>query len=134
MTTYQVTAWCVVPYYTTFELEANSIADALEKAKLQALDEYGEPCGGGESDWDEFEIVSEGDADEYVRHLEPERLAENAALELRDSLQRGINLAQQVVGSWEGGDLAAAVRALSQWLGDARTAINKTTKPQEDTL
>lgn len=128
MTTYEVTAWCVVPYYTTFELDASSIADALEKAKVQARDECGEPCGGGESGWDEFEIVSQGDVDEYILHLEPQRLAENAALELRDALLCGIGLAQQVVDSWERGDLAAAVRALSQWLPDARAAINKATK------
>jgi hypothetical protein len=129
MTTYQVTAWCVVPYYTIFELEAGSIDEALEKAKRQARDEYGEPCGGGDSDWDEFEIVSEGDADEYIRHLEPSRLAENAALESRDALQHGIDVAQRVLDSWERGDLAQTVRALSQWLADARAAINKATKP-----
>lgn len=128
MTTYQISAWCAVPYYTTFELEANCIDDALEKAKRQALEACGEPCGGGESDWDEFEIVSEGDADEYIRYLEPSRLAENAALELRDELQRGTNVAQQVVDVWERGDLAAAVRALSTWLADARAALDKATK------
>jgi len=61
----------------------------VEKAKLQARNEYGEPCGGGESGWDEFEIVSEGDAAEYVRHVEPSTSAANAALELRDALQQG---------------------------------------------
>jgi hypothetical protein len=127
MTTYEVTAWCSVPYYTTFEIEADSVEEALRKAKRQARDEYGEPCGG-ESKWDEFEIVSEGETDEYIRHLEPSRLAENAALELRDELQRGVNLAQKVGHSWERGDLAAAVRALSQWIIDARSAVDRATK------
>ncbi len=127
MTTYQVTAWCSVPYYTTFDIDADSIGEALEKAGHHALDEYGEPCGGGESDWDEFEIVSEGDASQYIRHLTPDRLAENAALEFRDELQRGINTAQQIVDSWERGDLAAAVRELAQWLAEARATLNRAT-------
>jgi hypothetical protein len=127
MTTYEVTAWCSVPYYTTFELDADTIHEALEKAKLQARDECGEPCGGGESEWDEFEIVSESDAAECVRYLEPAWLAVIAAKELRDELQRGANIAQQVVDSWEKGDLAGAVRVLSQWLDDARATLNKAT-------
>jgi hypothetical protein len=126
MTTYEVTAWCSVPYYTTFELDAASIGEALEKAKHQARDEYGEACGGGESDWDEFEISSD---DESLSYLEPARLAANAALELLDALQHGTSIAQQVVDSWERGDLAGTVRALSQWSVDARATLNKATKP-----
>src|SRR5271165_918730 len=105
MTTYNVTAWCSVPYYTTFELEADSLTEALTKAKVQVRAEYGEPCSGGESDWDEFEVTSEGDTDEVLRHLEPSRLAANAGTQLRDALQNGLTIAQQVADSWEQGDL-----------------------------
>ncbi len=108
MTTYEVTAWCSVPYFTIFDVEAGSIGEALEKAKVQAKDEYGEPSD--RADWDEFYIVSEGDSDEHVLHLEPPRLAEIAALELLEQLQRGVDHVQSIVDSWERGDLAAAAR------------------------
>ena len=128
MTTYEVTAWCSVPYYTTFDLDAGSIGEALDKARRRVRDEYGEPCGGGESDWDEFEITSEGDSSEYVKHLEPSRLAEIAATELLDALRHGTDTAQRVLDSWERGDLAGSIRALSQWLSAALAAINQATK------
>ena len=126
MTNYQVTAWCQVSYYTTFELDAADIDDALKQARLRAKEECGEPCGG-EYPWDEFEITSE-DAAEYARHLEPSWLAAITADELLDALRHGTGIAQRVVDSWDQGDLAGAVRALSQWLPDARVAIDKATK------
>lgn len=128
MTTYQVSAWCSVPHYTVFDVDAGSIEEALEKAKLQAKDEYGEPCDGAKCDWDEFAIVSEPDAVEHLVYLEPSRLAENAALELLDQLQRGVNHAQCVLDSWERGDLAAAIRTMAGWLADARGTINQATR------
>lgn len=128
MTTYQVTAWCSVPHYATFDVDADSIGEALEKARSQAKDEYGEPCDGAECDWDEFEIASEGAADEYIRHLEPSRSAKNAAPELLDQLERGVIYAQSIVDSWGQGDLAAAVRAISEWLADARATLDQATK------
>jgi hypothetical protein len=86
MTAYQVTAWCAVPHYTVFDVEAENMTEALEKARTQAQGEYGEPCdGGAKCDWDEFEIVSEEDADEHVRYLEPALSAEIAAPELLEA-------------------------------------------------
>jgi hypothetical protein len=126
MTTYEVTAWCSVPYFTIFDVEAGSIGEALEKAKVQAKDEYGEPSD--RADWDEFYIVSEGDSDEHVLHLEPPRLAEIAALELLEQLQRGVDHVQSIVDSWERGDLAAAVRDLTLWLPEARATLKKATE------
>ncbi len=126
MTTYEVTAWCSFPYYTTFEIDAENINEALEKAKHRARDEYGEPCDNGESDWDEFDISSD---DESLKYLEPARLAANAGLQLLDALQSGTTIAQHVLDSWERGDLAGTVRALSQWLEGSRAVINKATKP-----
>ena len=126
MSTYHVTAWCQVSYYATFDLDAKNIDEALKQAKLRARDECGEPCGG-EYPWDEFEITSENAA-EHVRHLEPSWLAAIAADELLDTLQRGVALAESVVDSWDGGDLAGALRALSQWLAGASAAIAKATK------
>jgi hypothetical protein len=126
MTTYEVTAWCNVPYYATFELKAANLAEALKKAKLRAKKECGEPCGG-DSEWDEFEIMSVADAAQYLRHLEPAWLASIAALDLRDALQAGIQHAQAIALSWQSGDLAGAVRALSEWLPCARDALAKAT-------
>lgn len=88
MTIYHVTAWCTLPHYTTFEVDAGSIDEALEKAKEQASDEYPEPCDGAQIDWDEFEIFPEGDEAELIRYLEPPRLAENAAPALLAALCR----------------------------------------------
>ena len=85
MTTYQVTAWCSVPYYTTFDVDADNIHKALEKAKQQAREECGEPCGGGESEWDEFQIVSDA---ECLGYLETSRQAANAAPALLAALSR----------------------------------------------
>jgi hypothetical protein len=127
MTTYLVTAWCSIQHYATFDVEAGSIAEALEKAKVGSQDEYGEPCDGAKCEWDEFEIVSEGDADEHIRHLEPARLAENAASELLAALQNGVAHAQTIVDSWDRGDLASAVRAMAQWLTGARETLKQAT-------
>lgn len=43
MAIYEVRAWCVVPHYTAFDVEAASIDEALEKARIRAHDEYGSP-------------------------------------------------------------------------------------------
>ncbi len=128
MTTYQVIAWCSVPHRTTFDVEAGSVEEALEKAREKAKDTYGEPCDGASHDWDEFDIVSEGDADEHIRHLEPARLVENAASELLVELQSGIEHAQTVTDSWEHGDLASAVRAMAKWLVRARETLRHATR------
>ena len=128
MTTYQVTAWCSVPHYTTFDVDAGNLGEALEKARAQAKDEYGEPCDGAKCDWDEFEIVSEGDAADYIRRLEPPRLAELAAPELLEQLRAGIERAQCVLDAWDHGSLAATVRALAQWIGEARATLDQATK------
>lgn len=123
MTTYQVTAWCSVNYYATFDVEAGSMAEALEKARGRAREEPGEPCDGAECDWNEFEIISDGNEDERFRHLEPELLAANTATELLEELQRGVALAQGLLETWERGDLAASVRSIGEWLTDARTIL-----------
>jgi hypothetical protein len=88
MTTYEVTAWCSVPHYTTFEVEATSIDEALEKAKIQARDEVGEPCDGLKANWDEFEVSSQGDDAASVRYLEPSLSAAIAAPTLLAALCR----------------------------------------------
>jgi len=84
MFNYKVTAWCTVPHYTVFDVEAESIAEALAKARSQSEDEYGEPCDGAGYDWDEFEITSDN-ADECIRNLEPALLVEIAAPELLEA-------------------------------------------------
>jgi hypothetical protein len=88
MTTYNVTAWCDVPHYTTFDVEADSIDEALEKGKLQACEEDGEPCNSTKFDWDEFEISSEDNEAADLTYLAPSRLIENAAPTLLAALRR----------------------------------------------
>jgi hypothetical protein len=126
MTLYEVTAWCSLPHYTTFEVEAGSTLEALAKAKTQANDEYPEPCNGPSCEWNEFEL-SPDDGGATLLHLEPERALEIAAPELLRALQRGAALARDVVARWERGDLAEAVRALSLWLTDAAAVIEQAT-------
>ena len=125
MTRYDATAWCDFPHYTTFEVEADSIEEALAKAQTQVSDEYPEPFNGAPYEWNEFEV--EDDDGETIRHLAPERATEIPAPALLESLQRGVIAAQGVTDSWERGDLAEAVRNLSLWLPDAADAIKQAT-------
>ena len=127
MTIYQVTAWCIVPHYTVFDVEASTIDDALAKARIQVRDQYGDSCVDGEWDWDEFEICAEDDATEFLAYLAPDALVRNAAPELLQKLRRGVSLARNIVDCWERGDLAAAVRALSEWSPEASGVICKAT-------
>jgi hypothetical protein len=131
MPRYDVTAWCSLPHYTTFEVEAPSIEEALAKARTQAADEPAQPCDGGSYEWDEFEIRSADDDGETICHLEPERAAEIAAPALLNAVTQGVIAARGVTGSWESGDLAAAVRALSLWLSDAANVIERAGKTTE---
>jgi hypothetical protein len=122
MTTYNVTAWCSLPNYTTFEVEAESVEDALAKAKTQAKDECPEPCNGPSYDWDEFEICAD-DASEYIRCLKPERAAEIAAQEMLEALR----LCEEVLSDLARlDDGTPSVSALNM----ARDAIAKATEQQ----
>ena len=132
MPRYDVTAWCSMPHYTTFEVKADSLEEALAKARTRVEDEYPEPCNGGSYDWDEFEVCAAG-SDEYIRHLAPERAAEIAAPRLLDALRDGVKAARGVTDSWEKGDLAQAVRAVSLWLKDAVAAIEEATPSTGET-
>jgi hypothetical protein len=99
MTRYNVTAWCTVPHYTTFEIDAGTIDEALEKAQEQAFNEYAEPCDRAQFDWDEFEISSEGDDARSITYQEPSRLAENAAEDLLSAAQFALPLLEVLGGS-----------------------------------
>lgn len=132
MTRYDVTAWCSVPHYATFEVEAESVQDALAKAREQVLDENAEPCDGGEYHWDQFQIVpADGDEPELY-HLEPEARLSTARPRLLDALCSGTTAARDVVARWEKGDLAEAVRALTVWLRQAEAAVNDATASAGD--
>ena len=128
MPRYDVTAWCSLPHYTIFEVEAASVEEALARAQTQVNDECAEPCNSPSYEWNEFELCSE-DAGEYVFHLEPDRAAESAAQTLLDALRTGVATARDLVGRWERGDLAQAVRALALWLPTAESAIEQALKP-----
>jgi hypothetical protein len=123
MKTYEVTAWCSFPHYTTFEVKARSLKAALLKAQTQVYDEIAEPCNGGSYDWDEFEVHAPNR--KSMQYLKPERAVEIAAPELLDVLKRGLQAGRSVTDSWEHGDLSQAVRNLSLWLADAEAAIAK---------
>jgi hypothetical protein len=127
MPRYDVIAWCSFPHYTTFEVEAASIEEALAKAKTQVSDKSPEPCDGASYEWNELEVCAAG-GDQFIRHLETERAAEIAAPELLAALQRGANAARGVTDTWERGDLAQAVRDISLWLIDA-DAVKQATQP-----
>jgi hypothetical protein len=93
MTRYNVTAWCVVPYYTTFEVEARNVREALKNAKLHARDEYGDPCDDRAAcNWEEFQIHPEDDEGKSRTFLEPARRVEMAAAELHEALQFFFNI------------------------------------------
>jgi len=123
MTTYNVTAWCTVAYYTTFDVDAATIEEALEKARLQARHECGEPCNSGDSDWDEFEISSEDDDSEVITYLEPPRLAANAADDLLSAAKFALPLLEVLGGCSDNKEGQEAFYVL-------RDAIAKATEQQ----
>jgi hypothetical protein len=100
MTTYHVTARCTLPHYTTFEVQADTLEDALAGAKVQAADEYPEPCNGASCEWDEFEIRPEDGSANGMSHLEPSRLAANAADDLLQALIE-VSLALKHHARWQ---------------------------------
>ena len=122
MTIYEVTAWCSFPHYTTFEVEARSLAEALRKAQKQAPEESGEPCYGCAVEWDEFEIHPEGDQRKSKAYVEPSRRAEVAAEDLLKAAQCALPLLEVLAASRENRQERRAYYKL-------RAAINKATKP-----
>jgi hypothetical protein len=122
MITYHITAWCSFPHYATFEVEARNRKDALEKARQQAQDEDAEPCDGGSTDWDEFEIRL-GDDDAKPRtHLEPSKRVEAAAQPLLDAARFALPVLERLASRRENRQERRAYSKL-------RAAINKATRP-----
>jgi hypothetical protein len=122
MTTYQVTAWCGLPHYTTFEVEARSLAEALRKAKQQAPEEYAEPCDGAAIEWDDFQIHVKGDERRVRTYFEPSRRIEMAAECLLLAAQFVLPLLEVRASSSENRQERRAYYKL-------RAAINKATRP-----
>jgi hypothetical protein len=83
MKTYEVTAWCDLPQYTTFDVKARSLKAALAKAKTQVYDETPEPCNGGSYDWNEIQVQAPNG--KSIRYLTPEWAAEIAAKDLLEA-------------------------------------------------
>jgi hypothetical protein len=122
MTKYEVTAWCSCPHYATFEVEAKSPREALEKARQQAPDEYPEPCNGSAVDWAEFEICPNGDDAKSRTYFEPSRRAEVAAQRLLDAAEFALPVLELLACSrWN--------RQERRAYNKLRAAINKATKP-----
>jgi hypothetical protein len=86
MTTYTVTAWCAYPHYTTFQVKARSFAEALRKARKRAPEEFPEPCDGGATDWDEFQICSPRGESKPRTYFERARRIEMAAQQMLEAL------------------------------------------------
>ncbi len=120
MTTYLVTAWCSIPHYTTFEVEAKSFKAALRKARKQAQDECPEPCIGASHDWNEFEIATES-TDKILLHLEPEHALELAAPELLEAAILAEDVLSEFARLDDGTPSVSALHLL-------REAIRKTTR------
>ena len=120
--TYEVTAWCSFPHYTTFEVNARSPREALRKARLQAPEEYPEPCNGGAIEWDEFKVCPNGDEAKARIYLEPARRAEVAAERLLRAAEFTLPLLEVLACSSENRQERRAYYKL-------RAAINKATKP-----
>ena len=122
MTTYEVTAWCSVPHYTTFEVKARSFPEALRKAQKHAPDEYAEPCDDATAEWDDFQIHAKGDPRKSRTYFEPRRRAELAAEHLLKAAQFALPLLEVLACSSECREERRAYYKL-------RAAINKATKP-----
>ena len=101
MTRYNVTAWCSFPHYTTFEVEASSLLQALSKAREQASDECAEPCNGAAIEWDEFQIHSNNNASKPRTYFEPSRRVEMAALHLLRAAEFTLSLLEVMASSSE---------------------------------
>ena len=122
MTKYEVTAWCGVPHYTTFEVEARSFAGALRKARQQAPEECAELCDGAAIEWDDFQIHAKGDERRVRTYFEPSRRIEMAAEHLLRAAEFTLPLLEVLACSSENRQERRAYYKL-------RAAINKATKP-----
>ncbi len=122
MTTYHVTAWCNFPHYTTFEVEARNLSEALRKAREQAPEEYAEPCNGGVIEWDEYQIHSENNEAKSRTYFEPSRRAEMGAQDLLRAVQFTLPLLEVLARSSENRQERRAYYKL-------RAAVNKAIKP-----
>jgi hypothetical protein len=94
----------------------------LEKARVQAPDEYAEPCNGGAVDWDEFEICPDGDDAKSRTYFEPSRRVEVAAQHLLRAAEFTLPLLKVLAAGSENRQERRAYYKL-------RAAINKATKP-----
>jgi len=123
MNKYDVYASCDVPHYTTFQVEAATVEEALDKAKAQVHDETPQMCGG-EYEWHEIEVCGEH-GDEFMRCREPQRAAQIAAPAILKALQLGVIAARKVLARRELGDPAETIHALADWLAQAESAVQE---------
>jgi hypothetical protein len=122
MPIYDVTAWCSLPHYATFQVEARSLTEALGKARHQVPEEYAEPCDGVAVDWDEFKICRSGDETKSRTYFEPARRAEMAAARLLRAAEFTLPLLEIMACTSENRQERRAYYKI-------RAAINKATKP-----
>ncbi len=122
MPIYDVTAWCSLPHYATFQVEARSLTEALRKARHQASEEYAEPCDGVAVDWDEFQICPDGDETKSRTYFEPARRTEMAAARLLRAAEFTLPLLEIMACTSENRQERRAYYKI-------RAAINKATKP-----
>jgi hypothetical protein len=122
MTRYNVTAWCNVAHYATFNVEAPSLSAALDKAREQAQDEHALACHGDAADWNAFQIYPSADESQTRTYFEPSRRIEMAAPALLDALLNIKRLAEK------SGDHEADPFALLDLIaGEVHTALAQAT-------
>jgi hypothetical protein len=102
LNSYHIRAWCDRTFFTSFLIDAETPAQALEIARVQVDDEPAEECNN-RYPWHSFRI-SDG------RGIEQLAWANEKAL-LRDAAGSLLDACRMVVDRWEHGDLAEAARA-----------------------
>ena len=123
MPRYNITAWCSLPHYATFEINARSVREALARAKIQVTDEYADPCNGGAYEWNEFEVQVPSGRSKWF--LEPDRAMEIAAKDLLDAAILAEDVLSDLARDDDG---TPSVSALLQ----LRAAIRKSRSPVGD--
>ena len=102
MTRHVVTAWCDRPFFAQCDVEADSPEEALTKARVEVQNAPAEECDC-DYPWDEWRVDTD-EQDGVLLHLDAPARLRNAAPAL-------LAACRLVVGRWEHGDLAEAVRA-----------------------
>jgi hypothetical protein len=113
--------------YAIEEIKARSGKDALRKARALAEKRADNLTFSAYDDGHPVNeiLVRDGEGNEVATWCDDELRLRLAASALLEALEGQTEAAQAVIDSWERGDLAGAVSALSGWIDPARDAIAK---------